>query len=253
MLTGPRHAIIREPGERYRECVSCHPLRSTIDVERARRQHKEYHRLLTELGVEVICMPRDDAHADSCFVEDAAVVHGGRAFACRPALESRRGEVPAVAEVLKERLKVSFAREPATVEGGDVIHLEDRLVSGITKRTNEDGVRQMRDWLEARVDVVRDSSIMHLKSYATYLGRGTVIASQRFANHPAFEGMTVIQVPEDEAYAADALAVGEVVLMAAGMRKSHRLVREAGFDVWPVDVGEFEKCDGAITCLSILF
>lgn len=249
----PTHAITREPGARYPQCVSCHPLRSTIDIQRAREQHREYCRQLAELGLEVIRMPRDDTNPDSCFVEDAAVVHGDRALACRPALEGRRGEVASVADLLKEHLQVSFAKAPATVEGGDVIHLDDRLTSGLTKRTNREGVRQMADWLGVRVDIVEDLSIMHLKSYATYLGKGTLIASARFAKHPAFRGMNVIEVPDDEAYAADALAVGDVVLMASGMRESHRLVRDAGFDVRPVDVTEFEKCEGAVTCLSVLF
>lgn len=253
MPSEPKRAITREPGANYANCVSCHPARATISVERAREQHRAYCSLLENLGLEVIRMPRDDMNPDSCFVEDTAVVHGRRAFVCRPALESRRGEVDAVADVLKDYLELERARPPATVEGGDVIHFDDRLVSGVTQRTNRAGVRQMSDWLGVRVDTVEDESIVHLKSYATYIGRGTILASARFAHHPAFRGLDVIRVPDDETYAADALAIGDAVLMAAGRKASHELVRQAGFEVYPVDVGEFEKCDGAITCLSILF
>lgn len=249
----PKRAITREPGARYPECVSCHPKKATISVERARAQHRAYCSLLEDLGLEVIRMPRDDANADSCFVEDTAVVHGRRALMCRPALESRRGEVEAVAELLKDYLDLSHARPPATVEGGDVIHFEDRLVSGVTRRTNKAGVEQMADWLGVRVDTLEDKGIVHLKSYATYIGRNTVVASGRFAGHEAFSGLEVIRIPDDETYAADALAIGDVILMAAGREASHMLVRQAGFEVAPVEVGEFEKCEGAITCLSILF
>lgn len=197
-------------------------------------------------------MPRDDLNADSCFVEDTAVVRGGRALMCRPAIESRRGEVGAVAELLEGYLEVTYARPPATIEGGDVIHLEHKLVSGITQRTNRSGVQQMSDWLGVTVDTIEDHGIVHLKSFATYIGNDTIVASDRFSRRDAFRGMTVIRIPEDEAYAADALAIDDVVLMAAGRLSSHKLVRDAGFTVIPVEVSEFEKCEGAITCLSIL-
>jgi dimethylargininase len=252
MPPGPKLAITREPGARYRECVSCHPEKATISVERAREQHRTYCSLLEDLGLEVIRMSRDDMNPDSCFVEDTVVVHGRRALMCRPALESRRGEVEAVAELLKDYLELSQARPPATVEGGDVIHFEDRLVSGVTQRTNRAGVQQMAEWLGARIDTVEDEGIVHLKSYATYIGGDAVIASGRFADHEAFRDLEVIRIPEEEAYAADALAIGDVVLMAAGREASHSLVRQAGFEVVSVEVSEFEKCEGAITCLSIL-
>lgn len=253
MQARPKRALTREPGARYAQCISCHPLRATIDLERAREQHRAYCAVLEDLGLEVIRMPRDDINPDSCFVEDTAVVHGRRALMCRPAMESRRGEVEAVAELLGDHLELAHARPPATVEGGDVIHMEDRLISGVTQRTTSIGVQQMSDWLGVRVDTVEDPGIVHLKSYATYIGRGAVVASDRFARHDAFAGLRVIKIPEDEGYAADALAVGDVVLMAAGRDASHTLVRAAGFEVVPIDVSEFEKCEGAITCLSILF
>jgi len=249
----PKRAITREPGARYAQCISCHPLKATIDLERAREQHRAYCAVLEELGLEVIRMSRDDINPDSCFVEDTAVVHGGRALACRPAVESRRGEAETVAELLDEYFELARARSPATIEGGDVIHMKDRLISGITQRTNNIGVQQMSDWLDVRVDTVEDKEIVHLKSYVTYIGRNTIVASDRFARHGAFAGLKVVKIPPDEAYAADALAVGDVVLMAAGRHASHMQVREAGFEVVPIDVSEFEKCEGAITCLSILF
>lgn len=249
----PKRAITREPGARYRDCISCHPLKNTINLDRAREQHRAYCALLEDLGLDVIRMPRDDYNPDSCFVEDTAVVHGDRALACRPAFDSRRGEVESVAELLKEHLDVSYACWPGTIEGGDVIHLEDRLISGLTQRTNRSGVKQMAEWLQVPVDTVEDPDIVHLKSFATYLGKNTLVASGRFARHEAFRGLELLIIPDDEAYAADALAIGETVLMASGREISHRLVRQAGFEVIPVDVSEFEKCEGAITCLSILF
>lgn len=249
----PRYALVRTPGDNYRSCLSTHPLHSTVSLELAREQHARYCETLSELGLEVIHVPRDDLHPDACFVEDNAVVHGGRALICRMARESRRGEQPGVAAKLEEFMSVRWAEEPATIEGGDVVHLDDRLICGITQRTNPDGMAQMKEWLVVPVSTIFDPGIMHLKSYVTYLGNGIAIATEKYSRHPALEGLHILIPPEGEEYAADTLAVGDTVLMAEGHDEAHSLVRDAGFEVIPMDVSEIEKCDGALTCLSILF
>lgn len=249
----PRRALVREPGDSYPGCISSHPLRHTVDVSRARAQHALYCEALSELGLEVIRVPRDNVHPDSCFVEDNAVVQGGRALICRMARESRRGEEEGVEAALREHMPVKRAVAPATVEGGDIIHLPDRLISGVTQRTNPAGVAQMREWLGVPVDTIEDPGIVHIKSYVTYLGRGTMIATGKYAGHPVLKGFRVLVAPVGEEYAADTLAVGDSVVMPAGLPRAHEMVREAGFDVVPINVSEFEKCEGAVTCLSILF
>jgi dimethylargininase len=248
----PKTAIVREPGNSYSKCISCHPLRHTIDLGKARRQHAEYCRVLADMGLELIRVPRDDHNADSCFVEDNAVIHAGKALICRMAKDSRRNEIGAVQDILKGRVSVKRATAPATVEGGDVVHFSDRLLSGVTQRTNEEGISQMEDWLDVRVDTVRDPSIVHLKSYVTYLGKDFVISTRRYSQHPALKGFSVLVVPEDEGYAADTLAIGDTVLMAKGRPRSQALVEDAGFDVISLDVSEIEKCEGALTCLSLI-
>jgi dimethylargininase len=249
----PRHALVRTPGDSYRSCLSTHPLHSTVSLELAREQHSRYCETLSELGLEVIHVPRDDLHPDACFVEDNAVVHGGRALICRMAKESRRGEQPGVAAKLEESMPVRWAEEPATIEGGDVVHLEDRLICGITQRTNPDGVAQMEEWLGVPVSTIFDPGIMHLKSYVTYLGRGVMMATERYCRHPALEGYMMLVPPAEDEYAADTLAVGDTVLMAEGYETAQRMVKEVGFEVISLDVSEIQKCDGALTCLSILF
>ncbi len=248
----PEYALVREPGDRYPGCISAHPLRHTVNVSRARNQHARYCVTLSELGLEVIHVPRDDMRPDSCFVEDNAVVHNGKALICRMARESRRGEEIGVEDVLRGYMPVNRAVTPATVEGGDVIHLPDRLISGVTQRTNTEGIAQMREWLGITVDTIVDPNIVHLKSYVTYLGKGIMIAT-KYIEHPALKGIEMLTVPDEEKYAADTLAIGETVLMAAGYPLAHEIVKEAGFDVISLDVSEFEKCEGALTCLSILF
>ena len=246
-------ALVRPPGSSFVKCLSCHPMRDSIDLSQARDQHEAYRSMLEDLGLEVIALPQDDLRPDACFVEDCAVVHGSRALITRLGATSRRGEEDAVEAALDEYLATKRVVAPATVEGGDVVHLRDRLISGISKRTNVEGIEQMSEWLDVEVNTIRDDDMMHLKSHLTYLGRGTFIATEKYASHPALRGTEVIVVPRGEEYAADTLAVDDTVLMAAGRVESHRLVRDAGFRVIPMDVSEFEKCDGALTCLSILF
>ncbi|MGD2141979.1 MAG: arginine deiminase family protein [Candidatus Bathyarchaeota archaeon] len=248
-----KRALVREPGDSYKDCISSHSLHHTLDLSIAREQHARYCEVLSELGLEVIKVPRDDTHPDSCFVEDNAVVYNGRALICRMAKASRRGEQPAVAAILKEYLPIRWAEAPAAIEGGDVVHLSDRLICGFSKRTNREGIAQMADWLQVRVDIIEDPSIMHLKSYVTSLGKGILIATRKYSSHPTLEGLSVLEVPKGEEYAADTLTVGDTVLMPSGYHRSHEMVREAGYEVVPMNVSEIEKCDGALTCLSILF
>jgi dimethylargininase len=251
-MTEPKLAIVREPGKSYKDCISCHPLRDTIDMTIVREQHGLYRRTLVDLGLEVVSIPPDDRHADACFVEDNAVIHGKRALICRMGEESRRGEETAVEQVLKQYVRTKRAKAPATVEGGDVIHFDDRLLSGVSQRTNQDGVDQMGEWLEVRVDTIVDPAIMHLKSYVTSLGGDTVIATDRYSGHSALKGLDTIFVPKGEEYAADTLTIGDTVIMPAGHSRAQEAVRKAGFRVVSLDMSEFEKCGGALTCLSLL-
>jgi len=248
-----KRALVREPGNSYRRCVSCHPLRDTIDVERARGQHARYCKTLAELGLEVIRLPRDDSRPDSCFVEDTAVVHAGKAMICRMAKNARRGEEDRVEDVLKGYVEVRRATEPGTLEGGDVIHLPDGLISGVTQRSNREGVKQMQEWLGARIRIIEDPSIVHLKSYVTYLSSNIMVATKEYSEHPVLKDFSVLIVPENEAYAANTLTIGDTVLVPEGRPKVREIVREAGFEVVALDTSEFEKCDGALTCLSLLF
>jgi dimethylargininase len=249
----PKHALIRDIGNKYKSCLSTHPLHSTIDLKLAREQHTIYCKTLQELGLEIIRVPTDDDHPDSVFVEDNAVVHGGKALICRMAKMSRRGEETGVENILNQYVEVKRAIFPATLEGGDVIHLPGKLLSGISQRTNLEGVAQMYEWLGVPVVTIFDPSIMHLKSYVTYLGKGTMIATERYANHPALEGFQILIPPGKDEYAADTLAIGDTILMAKGYPDAHKMVEEVGFDVIILNVSEVQKCDGALTCMSILF
>lgn len=224
-----------------------------MSLTKAIKQHSLYCETLKELGLEVIHLPVDDVHADSCFVEDNAVIRNSRSLICRMGEKSREGEQDMVARVLEEHMAVRWATSPATVEGGDIIHHEGGLISGVTQRTNIEGVKQLESWLNIPVETIIDPNIMHLKSYVTYLGRGLMIATDHYSNHPVLSNFEVISPPRGEEYAANTLAIGDSVLIPDGYDETHRIVLEKGFEVIPVKISEMQKCDGALTCLSILF
>ncbi|MHA2027152.1 MAG: dimethylarginine dimethylaminohydrolase family protein [Candidatus Thorarchaeota archaeon] len=248
-----KRAIVRPPGNSFKGCLSDHPLHHTLDLELALEQHSMYRRTLSDLGLELIELDPNDDYPDACFVEDTVVVHKDRAIVTRMARESRRGESLGVESALSEFKQIESAKEPGTLEGGDVIHLPDSLICGITERTNHDGASQMEHWLETFVHRIEDPNIMHIKSHVTYLGRDTIVCNPRYADHPVLEPFNKIILPPEESHSANTLTIGDIVIMSVRHDTTARMVREAGFDVVQLNMSEFEKCDGALTCLSVIF
>lgn len=246
-------ALVREPGNTFTTCISSHPMRHTIDIKRARSQHRTYCETLAELGVEVIHLPREDEFADSCFVEDTAVIVGQKALICRLAKTSRQGEKKAVEVMLRQYLSTSRVVAPGTVEGGDVIHHQKTLICGITQRTNKAGIQQLEKFLEVPVETIENSQIIHLKSHVTNLRQNTFVVTKSMAQHPVLKGFELIIVPDEERYAANTLTIGDTVLIPKGYSQTKSLIEKAGFTVVTLDVSEFTKCEGALTCLSLFF
>jgi dimethylargininase len=252
-MKNPTKVIVRKPSDTYKKCVSSHPLHHTVDINKAREQHKAYCKILTDLGLDVIELPIQNEFPDSCFVEDNAVVHQNKALITRMGEESRRGEEIGVEKELQQHLAVKRAVAPATIEGGDVIHLPDRLICGITQRTNEHGANQMMEWLDVHVDTISNPDIVHLKSYMKYLGKETMITTEEYQKHPLLKDLNLLIVPKEDYYSVNCLAVGDTVVMSYRFSNTHKIVKAAGYDVIVLNMSEFEKCQASLTCLSIIF
>jgi dimethylargininase len=252
-MISPSKVIIRKPSSSYKECVSNHPLHHTVNLELAKEQHKEYCRILKELGLEIIELPIRDDYPDSCFVEDNAVVHGNKALITRMGVESRRGEEDDVEVALKEYVNTKRAVAPATIEGGDIIHLPSQLICGVTQRTNLQGAKQLEEWMDIPVNVVENPNIMHLKSYMKYLGKNTMITTVEYENHPLLQKLNLLLVPKEEYYSVNCLAVKDTVIMSDKFKFARNIVKDAGFEVITLNMSEFEKCQASLTCLSIIF
>jgi len=201
-------------------------------------------------------VPADPAHPDCCFIEDAAVVLDDVALVTMPGAEARRGETGAVASTLERFRPLERMRLPATLDGGDVLRVARTLYVGRSARTNAAGVDRLREVAAPRGHRVVEVGVrgcLHLKSAATALDDERVLANPELVDPRAFAELEVIPVDPREPGAANVLRVrGTVVADPAFPRTLDRL-RALGYDVRTVDVSEFRKAEGALTCKSLLF
>jgi dimethylargininase len=179
-------AITRSISATINGCELTHVPRTPIDVALAREQHAAYEACLASLGCEIRRIPADDRYPDAVFIEDTAIVLDELAVITRPGAESRRGELDAVAAVLGEYRKVVRIEAPATIDGGDVLHLDDVLYVGRTLRTTDDGIAQLRELIAPygyRVVGVEVNGCLHLKSAVTRVGADAVLMNRRWVSH----------------------------------------------------------------------
>jgi len=248
------YAIVRPPAQSYVRCISDSPDRDTIAVSLALEQHRAYCEALKGEGVEVISLPPLEQYPDSCFIEDTAVVRGDIAVIGRFGAESRRGEEEDVRKALLARHKtIHRITAEATLEGGDVLQAGDLLFAGISQRTSWPGINELAKYLGLnRYRLTGVTGALHLKTLSTYLGKGVILAAETCPWLGEFSGLEVIRVPKEETYAANALAIGDTILLARGYPQTRGLVQARGFTVRELDMSEFRKGEGGLTCLSII-
>ncbi|MET8865288.1 dimethylargininase [Nonomuraea sp. NPDC004580] len=241
-------ALVRKPGFRVAEGIVTHLAREPVDPERAAVQHDAYVAALAEAGWRPVYAPRADDLPDAPFVEDAVVVSGRLAVLTRPGAEERRPEVESVAEVVRG-LGLSSVRiaPPATLDGGDVLQVGSTVYVGRSGRTNDEGIAQLTALLpERRVVPVELKGVLHLKSAVTALPDGTLIGDPRHVDLPG------LLVPEEEAGAHVVPLGGNRVLLSAAAPETGTVLEQRGYMVMKVDISEFERLEGCVTCLSVL-
>ncbi|GAA1895601.1 N(G),N(G)-dimethylarginine dimethylaminohydrolase [Streptomyces sodiiphilus] len=253
-MTGSRPtALVRRPGPRLAEGLVTHIERSSVDPAAALRQWQGYVAALELHGWEIREVPSADDCPDAVFVEDTVVVHRNVALITRPGAASRRPETEAVEETVAALgCAVARVREPGTLDGGDVLKVGDTVYVGRSGRTNSEGIRQLRAVfgpLGATVVPVPLDRVLHLKSAVTALPDGTVVGHRATVGdsglYPRF-----LPVPE-ESGAHVVLLGGNAVLLAASAPRTAELYADLGYTPVPVDIGEFEKLEGCVTCLSV--
>jgi dimethylargininase len=230
------------------------------DVANALAQHDAYCEALRRCGLELIELEPDAQFPDSTFVEDTAILTDKCAVIMRPGAESRTGEIESMAETLPNYFdKLDRIEPPGTIDGGDVCQADDHFLIGISERTNEEGARQLSVFLKAvgftstHVDIRGIDGILHLKSGISYLGDNRMVVTEAFSGAKELEGNEIVMVPEGEEYAANCIRVNDHILFAAGFPKLKAKLEALGYGIVELEMSEFQKMDGGLSCLSLRF
>jgi dimethylargininase len=248
-----RRALVRRPGPRLAEGLITHIARTPVDPGLAQQQWEGYVAALRAEGWDTVEVPPADECPDAAFVEDTVVVYGDLAVVARPGADARRPETAGTEETLAGLgYRVARIEEPGTLDGGDVLKHGGTVWVGLGGRTNQSGVEQLAALLAplgARVVGVPVSRVLHLKSAVTALPDGTVVGFEPLVDDPAV-WEAFLPVPE-EAGSHVVLLDGGTVLMSTSAPRTRALFEARGLRVVAVDIGEFEKLEGCVTCLSV--
>lgn len=248
-----RIAITREVSPNIAQCELTYLAREPIDYERAREQHRLYVDTLADLGCEIVRLSADASLPDSVFVEDTAVVLDEIAIVTRPGAESRRDEPRAVSAILGRFTDLASIAEPATLDGGDVLRVDRTLYVGISTRTNEAAVSQLQQFARGyEVVPVEFGGCLHLKTAVTVVGPRTLLINPDCVSHDRFGDVSFIDVDPSEPFAANALLLGDRVIVDGAHFRTREKLEALGLRVVPVDLSELAKAEGGVTCCSVI-
>lgn len=251
--TGYTRALVRRPGSRLPEGLVAHPAGTPVDVELAARQWQHYVEALRAEGWEIIEVPPADDCPDAVFVEDTVVIYRDLAVITCPGADVRKPEVAGTEATLASLgYRIARIEPPGTLDGGDVLKGQGVAWVGLSGRTNAAGAQQLAELLAplgVRVVGVPVSRTLHLKSSVTALPDGTIVGFEPLVDDPAL-WPSFLPVPE-EAGAHVVVLNASAVLMSARAPATRALFESRGLRVVAVDITEFEKLDGGVTCLSV--
>jgi dimethylargininase len=252
-------AIVRIPGSNFDAGLTTAAFGAPI-LDLVLEQHARYCEALVECGLELTTLAADLRFPDSTFVEDTAILTARGAVLTRPGAASREGEVEAIRPVVLNFFPSPLTIDaPGTVDGGDICEADEHFFIGLSHRTNEEGARQLAAHLaglgytSSTIDVRPMTSILHLKSGIGYIGDNTLVAMEEMAGNEQFHRFELIRVSADESYAANCVRVNDRVLAAAEFPELTEELIARGFDPLVLEMSEFQKMDGGLSCLSLRF
>ena len=220
-------------------------------------QHADYVEALKECGLEVLVLDAKNDFADSCFVEDVALMTPHCAILTNPGAPSRRGEVEHIeASVHNYYDNVERINSPGLTEAGDIMMVGDHYYIGLSERTNQAGADQMIKILKKygmSGSVVTLMEVLHLKTGLGYLENNNLLACGEFLTKPEFQKFNIIEIDQTESYSANSVWINGTVLVPKGFPGTVEIIKQAGYKVREVDVSEYQKIDGGLSCLSLRF
>lgn len=249
-------AITRQVSPVINQCELTHIAREPITYERACAQHKQYEEALRSLGLDVISLEAEADLPDSVFVEDVALVLDECAIMLNPGASSRRPEVASVEKTLAPYRDIYRIQPPATVDGGDILTVEKTVYVGLSSRSTEETLVQMKAILKPHnyeVRGVRVTGCLHLKSAVTQVSADTLLINPNWVSKDNFPGMKFIEVDSSEPHAANAVLVDDSIIYPSSFPKTQAKLQAAGIRMLIVDADELAKAEGAVTCCSLVF
>ncbi len=248
-------AIVRDVPASFDRAVRPDESTGPIDVRLAQEQHQQYCQTLEWLGLSLIRVLSDPRFPDCCFVEDTAVVAGEKAIIATMGAATRRGESAAVEDALRQHKALHRLPDPATMDGGDVLLIGDRIFVGLSGRTNLHAADALRTALSPdgyAIIPVAVHRALHLKSVCTYLGDEIIICAPGHFDKAPFADYRRITVPQEESHAANCLALNGTVLVPSGAPNTRDRLEMAGFPTVEIEIGELRKAGAGLTCSSII-
>ena len=252
-------AILRIPGSNFAEGLTTVDL-GTPHFDQVLAQHAHYSDALRACGLSLTVLDPDLRYPDSTFVEDTAILTPRAAILTRPGAATRKGEVDAILPVIQASFETILRIEaPGTVDGGDICEAENHFFIGISHRTNPEGARQLAAHLSglgytsSAIDIRAMTTILHLKSGIAHIGENTLVVMDEMADDSRFQSFNSIRVSAEESYAANCVRVNDRVLLASGYPRLQRDLIARSFTPLLLDMSEFRKMDGGLSCLSLRF
>ncbi|MEE9450066.1 MAG: arginine deiminase family protein [Ignavibacteriaceae bacterium] len=249
-------AIVRIPCKNFTNGLTTANL-GLPDYDLALIQHKEYVEALRKCGLKVVVLDADEDYPDSTFVEDTALLTKHCAIITNLRASSRKGETIEMKTVLTEYFSnIETINDPGTVEAGDIMMVGDHYYIGLSQRTNINGAEQLIKILKIygmTGSVVTLDKVLHLKSGVAYLENNNIAAAGEFLLKPEFRKFNIFKIDDDESYAANCIWINDNILLPKGFPKARKTIEKAYYDIIEVNVSEFQKLDGGLSCLSLRF
>ena len=249
-------AITRGVSRRIDACQLTHRSREEVNYEKACSQFEQYCELLGRWGVDLMPVAASDSHPDCCFVQDTAVVLDEVCVIASMGAETRLGEVAEVEKIVAPLRKIRHILLPATLDGGDVVQFGKRLFVGLSTRTNARGIAALAEIVECfgyTVIPVVVNGGLHLTTGCGIVNDETVLLNPRWLDAFAFSGLKRLYVPEDEPWAANTIRVEDNVCLEEGAPQTVELVQPYAGNIETLDISEFRKAEGSLSCLSLIF
>ncbi len=261
MLTKFKNIIAMRPAKSLVNGITMNPQLGKVDYDLALKQHDHYLSVLKSLGLDVYVINPDEKFPDSVFVEDAALLTDKCAVITNPGAASRNGEktrmAAHVAQFYDPNKNMHFIQHPGTLDGGDVMMVDNDFYVGLTERTNQEGINQLAEIFKPygyNVIAVPVKEGLHLKSSVSYLEHNNLLITSDLIDNPLFNKFNKILVPDDEKYCANSIWINDTIIVPEGFPKTLEIIKKLpGYKVVLCNTSEIRKLDGGLSCTSLRF